>query len=128
MFTITAIYAGALTFLYLALTVRVIRFRRAHKIDLGDADNKSLLKRMRAHSNFAEYAPIGIILLALCEAQGAPSNALHLLGGVLLIGRAAHAYGFSASPPVMKLRVAGMMLTLTMLGLSSLALLVHSLF
>ena len=101
MFPITSLYAGLLTLVFFALSVRVIRYRRAEQIGLGDADDKSLLRRMRAHANFAEYVPLGVVLLALCEAQGAPRIAVHLLGLTLLVGRALHGYGFSASPPKM---------------------------
>jgi len=127
MFQITAFYASLLTFIYLALTVRVIRWRRANLVSMGDQGNNSLLKRMRAHGNFAEYAPIGIILLGLTEANGAPAVPVHILGVMLLVGRGLHGYGFSTSPPKMKLRVWGMMLTLGMIGFSAVGLLLHSL-
>ncbi|MBT0956224.1 MAPEG family protein [Alphaproteobacteria bacterium KMM 3653] len=126
--TITAIYAALITGIFLALSLRVIRYRRSHRLGLGDAGDKSLLKRMRAQANCAEYAPIGLILLALIEAQGTPGWVVHIFGLTLLIGRALHAYGFSASPPVMKLRIAGMMLTLFALATMALGLLAHSLF
>ena len=128
MFQVTAFYAALLTFIYLFLTFRVIKFRRANQVSMGDQGNNSLLKRMRAHANFAEYAPIGLILLGLTEASGAPVVALHFLGGMLFLGRGFHAYGFSASPPIMRLRVWGMMLTLTMLLISAIGLLLHTLF
>ena len=128
MLEITSIYAGLLALIFLWLSARVIVYRRGNRISLGDNGDKSLLKRMRAQANCAEYAPIGLLLLALVEFSGAPSVAVHLLGMMLLIGRAAHARGFSASPPVMNLRVMGTALTLTMILLSALGLLFHGLF
>jgi len=95
--------------------------------DRHNGDN-SLLKRMHAQGNFIEYVPFRLILLALVEFSGAPALAVHLLGLMLLIGRALHAWGFSASPPVMDGRVFGMILTLTMILLSALGLLLHTLF
>lgn len=109
---ITALYAAALAALFLWLSIAVIRYRRHHKIGLGDSGDKGLLKRMRAQANCAEYAPLGIVLLLLVELQGAPWWLVHLTGLTLLVGRLAHGYGFSARPPIMALRVNGMLLTM----------------
>ncbi len=122
---VTPIYAAILTLLFLALSARVIVYRRANRLSLGDEGNRSLLKRMRAQANCAEYAPMALILLFLVELQGAPALALHALGMTLLAGRLLHGYGFSARPPSMNLRVLGMTLTLLMLSLASLGLLAH---
>ena len=108
---ITGLYAALIAVIYVTLSVRVITYRRAHKIGLGDDGNKSLMKRMRAQANCAEYAPFGLLLMALVELQDAAPSAVHLIGLMLLAGRAVHGYGFSMSPPVMILRQAGMMLT-----------------
>lgn len=110
---ITSLYAIPLVVIFLILSARVIVYRRATQQGLGDHGDKSLMKRMRAQSNFAEYAPFGLVLMILVELQVPGARALHLIGGLLVLGRAAHGYGFSASPPVMRLRVAGMALTLS---------------
>ncbi len=127
MIAITGLYAGLIALVFLVLTFRVIGYRRANRIGLGDAGDKTLLKRMRAQGNCAEYAPIGLILLALVEAQGTPGWVVHGLGIMLLAGRVAHGYGFSASPPVMNLRVGGMLLTTGMIALAALGLIAHAL-
>lgn len=115
---ITGFYAALIAVVFLVLCVRVIRYRRGNKIGLGDDGDKSLMKRMRAQANCAEYAPFGLILMALVELQNPNMFLLHLIGLTLLAGRLAHGFGFSASPPVMRLRVGGMMLTFTSFGLS----------
>ncbi len=120
---ITSLYAVPLALIYLALSARVITYRRGHKLGLGDHGDKSLLKRMRAHANFAEYAPFALVLMGLAEWQGASAIVIHGIGVLLLAGRAAHAYGFSASPPKMKLRVNGMLATFASIVLSVLAIL-----
>ena len=114
--------------MFLALSLRVIVYRRKNRISLGHHNDNSLLKRMRAQANFAEYAPYGLVLLALIELSGAPGVALHVLGGMLFAGRALHGWGFSASPPIMNARVLGTVLTLSMLLLSACGLLLHVLF
>ena len=126
--TVTPIYAGILTLLLLWLSVRIIRHRRRNRLSLGDEGDRRLLCLMRAQANCAEYAPLGVLLLLLVEVQGAPTIALHFLGMALTLGRLAHAYGFTAEPMIMGLRVLGMALTLTMLAASALGLLAHTLF
>ncbi len=126
MFPVTSFYAALIALVFLVLSARVIRYRRSNKIGLGDDGDKSLLKRMRAQANCAEYAPIALMLLALVEAQGAPLIAVHILGLLLLAGRVLHGWGFSVSPPVMGARVGGMVLTLTMIAAAALGLLAHA--
>ena len=128
MLAITSIYAALIAFVFIWLSARVIVYRRKNLISMGDHGDNSLLKRMRAQGNCAEYAPFGILLLALVEMSGAPLIAVHFLGGMLVLGRIVHAWGFSASPPVMQGRVLGMVLTLSMILLSALGSLFHGLF
>lgn len=125
---ITSFYAALIALLFLALSWNVIRYRRSKKLPLGDEGDRGLLKRMRGQANCAEYAPMALILLALAEAQGTPALAVHVLGLMLLVGRVVHGWGFTASPPVMNARVFGMILTLSMIGLTAIGLLGHSLF
>lgn len=125
--TITPLYAALLALLFLVLSARVILYRRARSLNLGDEGDRQLLKRMRAQGNCAEYAPIGLILLLLAEAQGAPAPALHLLGLALLGGRVSHGVGLSSNPQRLILRQLGMVLTLSMIALTSLGLLAHAL-
>jgi len=110
---ITGFYAALIALIFIALSIRIILYRRANKLGLGDHGDKSLMKRMRAQANCAEYAPFGLLLMGLVEIQFPNSSALHIIGGTLLAGRVLHGYGFSASPPIMPLRQLGMILTLT---------------
>ena len=126
MLAITALYAGFIALLFLILTFRVILYRRDQGISLGDKGDKEMFKRIRVQANCAEYAPIGLILLALVEAQGAPALAVHALGLMLLIGRVMHGYGLSASPVVIWMRIGGMLLTTLMIGFAALGLIAHA--
>lgn len=125
--TATPIYTALLTFVYLALSYRVVRYRFAQHITIGDNSDKIMQKRIRVHSNFMEYAPLGIILLLLCEVVGTPLWVVHALGLSLLLGRVCHAIGFGATPQIIPLRQAGMVLTFLMLAVSALGLLGHAL-
>ncbi|MEQ6203560.1 MAPEG family protein [Sulfitobacter sp. HNIBRBA2951] len=125
--TVTPLYAGLLTLLYLVLTVRVVRYRRGNQISLGDQGDSQMAKRVRVHGNWAEYAPLVMILLLITELQGAPALVLHLIGAAFLIGRICHAVGVSQTPQIMPLRVVGMVLTISVMILTSLGLIGHSL-
>ena len=107
----TPIYAGLATFLFLFLSVRVIRGRRAAGVALGDGGQRALLRRQRAHGNFAEYVPLALLLMALAELQDAPTWTLQLIGVTLLAGRLLHAFAVTSEPEPIKLRVLGMTLT-----------------
>jgi uncharacterized protein len=116
---ITALYAAILAGLFLILSARVIGYRQANKVSLGDGDSRDLLGRIRAHANCAEYAPLGIVMIGLLESLHAPALGLHGLGGALVLGRVLHAYGISLRPQVMAARVGGMVMTLSVLALSA---------
>ncbi|MFK7835305.1 MAG: MAPEG family protein [Sulfitobacter sp.] len=126
--TVVPIYAALTALLFLVLSFRVIFYRRANRLSLGDEGDKNLLKRMRAQANCAEYAPLALLLLAMVELTGAPALALHALGIALVAGRMIHAYGFGSTPQIMIFRQLGMVLTLTVILLCALGLLGHALF
>ncbi|KAJ01855.1 MAPEG family protein [Sulfitobacter mediterraneus] len=124
--TITPIYAALIVLLFLGLSWRVILYRRANRLSLGDTGDKNLLKRMRAQANCAEYAPLALLLMVMSELMGSPAVALHLMGLTLLAGRVLHALGFAATPQKIVLRQLGMLLTLLMMAVTALGLLAHA--
>ncbi len=91
--TLTAFYAGLTGLLYLYLSIHVIKQRIVLHQGLGDGGDDTLNRRIRAHGNFNEYAPLTLILIAGFEAMGAPALFVHLAGIVLVASRAMHAYG-----------------------------------
>ena len=115
---VTPVYAGILAFLYLYLAFAVIRLRQSERISLGDGGNASFLRTMRSQGNFAEYVPIALLLMALAELGGAGAGLLHLIGDLLLVGRAAHAWCFLFTRRNLKVRVAGMAMTLIAIGIA----------
>jgi uncharacterized protein len=118
--TVTPLYAGLLATLYLALTYRVIGFRRSRRVDMGDGGDRLLARYVRGHGNFAEYAPLGLLLLLLLELGAWPGWLLHLLGLMLLGGRLAHGWAFSTEGLRLTARTAGMVLTTGMLAIAAL--------
>jgi uncharacterized protein len=114
---ITALYAGLLAPLFVFLSARVIRYRRDAKVAVGDGGNSDLLRRMRVHSNFAEYVPFALLLMALAESVHTRPWLVHLAGIALVAGRVAHAYGVSQTPEPFAFRVWGTATIFTVIGL-----------
>lgn len=119
MLSISPVYAGLIALLFIYLSFRVVGGRREHKISIGDGDHKDMVKRMRVQANCAEYAPIGLILLAMLELQDTTPWILHALGLSLLAGRLLHAYGLGSNPQVVPIRIWGMYLTIGMITVSA---------
>lgn len=111
----TSIYAALLTLLAIALILNVVARRRSQRVGLGDGGDATLNQRIRAHGNWVESAPVGILLLLLCELCGASALLLHGVGIALLVGRSIHAYGLSRSGGTSPGRMGGMLLTLAAL-------------
>ena len=122
--TITPFYAALFGLLFVALSVRTLRLRGRLRIAVGDAGNVQMLRAMRVHANFAEYVPIGLLLIALAEMQHAPAAFLHLACASLLIGRVAHAVGVGRIDEDLRFRVFGMAATLGVIVLASAYLLI----
>jgi len=110
---IWSIYAALLALLFVALSIRTLRLRRGLKVAIGDGGHPLMLRAIRTHGNFAEYVPLGLLLLAACEQLRAPVVLLHGLGILLLVGRLIHAFGVSKEAEVFAFRVTGMALTFT---------------
>ena len=119
MLKLTAIYAAILTFVYVKLTLNVINLRRQNEVSLGDGGREDLQQSIHSHGNFAEYVPLGLILLGCLEANHIHWTIVLLLGGVFTTGRLFYAKAFLEATPNTELRVLGMKFTLW--GLQALA-------
>jgi uncharacterized membrane protein YecN with MAPEG domain len=93
MLTIIPAYSVALGALFVILSLRVILARR--EMNQGNGGDPDLERRIRVHSNFAEYVPLALLLLGMAELRGASSIGLHCLCALLLAGRVFHAVGLS---------------------------------
>jgi uncharacterized protein len=90
---ITALYAGLLGLMSIAIAYKAGSARGKAGISIGHGDNMDLLLAMRRHANFAEFVPMALILIALLEMNGIPKLAVHGLGASLVVFRACHALG-----------------------------------
>ncbi|WP_347341158.1 MAPEG family protein [Sphingomonas sp. TREG-RG-20F-R18-01] len=117
--TITLVTAGAAAIINLWLAIRVGSVRTKAKILLGDGGNEVLIRRMRAHANFVEYAPFIVILIGLIELTSGSSWWLWGASAAFLVARVAHALGMDGLPVG---RMVGTILTfLLLLGLGGYA-------
>ncbi|WP_115717253.1 MAPEG family protein [Gallaecimonas mangrovi] len=108
---VTPLYAALLAILYLVLSVRTIKARRRGQVALGDGGNSLLQKAIRVHGNFAEYVPLGLLLMGFTEMLWGPATLLHLPGLLLLAGRIFHAYGVGQLREPLQYRILGMVMT-----------------
>lgn len=111
MLLMTSIIAAVLTIIFVKLSFAVIGLRRKNKVGLGSGGYDDLERAIRAQGNFAEYVPIGLILIACLELNGAPWWLVILPGIALIIGRLIHAKGINEPPPNFSSRVLGMKFT-----------------
>lgn len=125
-FTITPLYAGLLGLIYVTLSLWVVKIRVKQHIASGDKGDPVMANAMRTHANFSEYVPIGLILIALGEAQGMPAIGTHLLGAGLVLARLMHAFGMGRMPHTPALRGGGAALTFLVLLVAALANLGHA--
>jgi uncharacterized protein len=111
----TLLFAGLCALLQCVLTVLVIRRRAATGINLLDGGDAELTRRIRAHGNFSETAPMALLLILLLELRGVAPIWLIALGTCLLLGRVLHAITILHNGPRWH-RIAAMILTITALS------------
>jgi uncharacterized membrane protein YecN with MAPEG domain len=58
-----------------------------------EATDGVLQRTIRAHGNFIEYVPLGLLLLVALELMQAKAELVWLLGAILILARIAHAWG-----------------------------------
>jgi uncharacterized protein len=121
------IHAALLMFMTIALAVLVIRQRRRANVGVGDGGDKALARAIRAHGNFAEYAPFAIGAYVLLALGGASAALVHALGAIFLAGRVAHAAGLSRHEGASLGRGIGVATTFGVLAVAGLTLLMLAL-
>lgn len=91
---ITIVTAAFCAAILLALSVGVSYLRITRKVSLGDGGDYVLNRVGRAHANAAEFIPLSLVLLFLAEVYTTTGSTLLWVGaGMLMLGRALHAWG-----------------------------------
>jgi len=99
---ITSLLTAVFAIMMVALALQISWYRRKLRVSLGDGNDESLRRRIRAHGNFAEYVPLALIGLALIESAGGSALFVAILAVALLTSRIIHAIGivhFKAATP-----------------------------
>jgi uncharacterized protein len=106
-FHITAVYASIVAIAVMVLSNIVSAQRGRAGVSILHGDNIELAVWIRRHGNLVENAPLVLILMLLCEANGLGATWLHAMGIVLIVARAAHVVGLSVDRPASPLRIIG---------------------
>lgn len=106
LYLVTAI----LLFIFIALSINAAFTRRKSGLAVGEGDNETLLRAVRAHGNFTEFTPLFLISLIVVDQLSKNCDYVGILGLLFIIGRISHALSMFLKKGI--LRVIGMMLTL----------------
>jgi uncharacterized membrane protein YecN with MAPEG domain len=90
---VTSMTVAIFALLMVVLSAQTSLTRVGLKVGHGDAGDETLRRRVRAHGNFAEYAPMALILLGLVEALGVSRATVLGLAIALVLARVLHAVG-----------------------------------
>ncbi len=91
---IAAVYLALNAILMFAMALNVgLRRGAQNQLQPGDMGDARLTRAIRAHANFAEYAPLVLLMLVAMALLGAPLLWLHVIGGGFTAGRVAHLFG-----------------------------------
>lgn len=96
---VTLVLAALAALLNLWLTLRVGQVRRRERVSVGDGGAEPVIRRMRAHANFAENAPVIVLLVLAIELAHGPSPWLWAATALFVLARTAHALGMDGWSP-----------------------------
>ncbi len=116
---LTLLFAGLCALMQCFLTALVVMRRVQSGINVLDGGDAVLLRRIRAHANFAETVPMALLLMLLLELGGLAATWLWLFGLALMAGRTLHACAL-LSGGMVRGRLGGMVLTLSVISIEAL--------
>lgn len=116
--------AAAAAIINIWISMRIGRLRMAGKIMYGDGGNEMLMRRMRAHANFIENAPLALILIAAIEITGKDGQWLPIVGALFMAARVLHPFGMDGGTAQPLRTVAALVTMLVQIGLAVVAVLI----
>ncbi|HLH87719.1 MAG TPA: MAPEG family protein [Xanthobacteraceae bacterium] len=108
---VSALTAGVLMVMQMALLYAVTVVRRRDRQSLGDGGHHDLLMAVRRHGNLAENAGLFVAGFALLELVGGGGLGHAVLCAAFVLARIAHAIGLSMKNTVNPLRIGGTVVT-----------------
>lgn len=118
---VTSVTAAIAALMLIALSAPISLRRLKLNVMSGDGGDAGLQRLIRVQGNFIEYAPMGLILLALVEVGITPVRTLWTIALLLIVGRGLHALGLLRGSMIV--RVLGMAGTFASLVISAVILL-----
>jgi uncharacterized membrane protein YecN with MAPEG domain len=97
----TSLLTGLFALMMVPLSVQVsLRRRQTGIAGMNTGGDETLRRRIRAHGNFAEYAPLAVLAVGLTEFGGAAPALVWALAAAMLFARVLHAVGmlFTSGP------------------------------
>ena len=91
--TVSLVLAGVLALLNIWLGFRVGQVRGSEKVSIGDGGNERVIRRMRAHANFAENAWVVLALVLVIELAVGTSAWLWAAATAFALARVGHGLG-----------------------------------
>ena len=109
---VTAVFPAVVGLLLMVLSGQVVKYRLKYRMGMGVNDDREFEAAVRAHANLVEYAPVGLIMLAIAELNGVASGLIYWTGMALVVGRILHAWGMiNGKGGPHKARMIGILLT-----------------
>jgi hypothetical protein len=108
---VSALTAGVLILMQMALMLSVVLARQRNRQSIGDGGKPKLLAAIRRHGNFAENAAIFIAGFTLLEILGGNRTTIGTMCAAFVVGRISHAIGLSMENTVNPFRIAGVVIT-----------------
>lgn len=109
---VAAVFAAMIVVLGFQVSLRRVKLGG---ISFGDGGDSVLQRRVRAHGNFIEYAPLALLCTALLEIQSAPLLLVWAIAACFVGTRLLHALGMLYSEGAAARAVAMMVQHLTFL-------------
>ena len=87
---VTLVFVAMFALIQAPMTVAGGLRRLKTNIMFLDGGDQVLTRRMRAHGNFTETVPMGLLAMGAAELSGAPHMLLWIVGGGFVAGRLLH--------------------------------------
>ncbi|MDX2274036.1 MAG: MAPEG family protein [Hyphomonadaceae bacterium] len=115
-FVALALYTGLSALMLLVLTLNVSLNRGKHRtVQPGQMGEGAVVRAIRAHANFTEYAPLVLLMLGVLALNRTAALPIHILGAAFLVGRVLHALGMLQPKHPNAARVLGAFITVLVL-------------
>lgn len=100
---VTSILTGIFCLLMVVLSLQVSLRRREKSVSVGDGGDPTLQRRIRAHGNFIENAPLMVLAVAFLEYNAGARWLVAVIALAFFLSRVVHAIGILyMEPPTLR--------------------------